>query len=112
VPPVVPPIVAPPGDFPGDSPADYVRRARAEFNAGRVEPALVILDAMRERFPAGSDEAWLLYGQLLEANSPSRDIRLALEFYRRLVMEYPQSNLVFEAQRRIAHLERFFFNIR
>ena len=118
VPPIAPPPqafappAAPPGIPPGDSPADYVRRARAEFNAGRVEPALVILDAMRERFPAGSDEAWLLYGQLLEANSPSRDIRLALEFYRRLVREYPQSNLVLEAQRRIAHLERFFFNIR
>ena len=114
VPPVAPPplVVTPPAVPPGDSPADYVRRARAEFNAGRVEPALVILDTMRLRFPAGSDEAWLLYGQLLEANSPSRDIRLALEFYRRLVNEYPQSNLVFEALRRIAHLERFFFNIR
>ncbi|MCL2381548.1 MAG: hypothetical protein FWC64_08125 [Treponema sp.] len=97
---------------PADSPSDYVRRARDEFDAGRVEPALVILDTMRVRFPAGSDEAWFLYGQLLEANSPSRDIRLSLEFYRRLVSEYPQSHRVLEAQRRIAHLERFFFTIR
>ena len=105
------PAIPPPLPL-ADSPADYVRRARAEFDAGRVAPALAILDEMRLRFPAGSDEAWLLYAQLFEANSPSRDIQQSLEFYRRLVSEYPHSNLVAEALRRIAHLERFFFNIR
>jgi TolA-binding protein len=103
---------APPA-IPGDAaPADYVRRARQEFDAGRVESALAILDAMRQRYPSGTDEAWWLYGQLLEANSPSRDIRLALEYYRRLVREYPQSLRASEAQRRIAYLERYYFNIR
>ena len=109
----VPPAIVPPPPAPlGDSPADYVRRAREEFDAGRVEPALAILDTMRLRFPSGSDEAWFLYGQLLEANSPSRDIRRALEFYHRLINEYPQSHRVQEALRRVAHLERFFFHIR
>ena len=118
LPPAIPPAASPEGTptereiASEGSPLEYVRRARQEFDAGRVEPALAILDAMRQRFPLGTDEAWWLYGQLLEANSPSRDIRLALEFYRRLVREYPQSNRVFEAQRRIAYLERFFFNIR
>jgi len=110
--PAVPPLAAPPPLPAADSPADYVRRARAEFDADRVAPALAILDEMRLRFPSGSDEAWLLYAQLFEANSPSRDIQQSLEFYRRLVNEYPHSNLVAQALQRIAHLERFFFNIR
>ena len=91
---------------------EYVERARQEFNAGRVEQALVILDTLRQHYPNGSDEAWFLYAQLLEANSPSRDIRLSLEFYRRLINEYPMSSRVQEAQRQIAYLERFYFNIR
>jgi len=73
---------------------------------------LTILDAMKQRYPSGSDEAWWLYGQLLEANSSSRDVRLALEYYRRLVREYPQSSRAGDAQRRIAYLERYYFNIR
>jgi hypothetical protein len=107
-----PPQAASPADPTYTTPADYVRRARQEFDVGRVEQALALLDAMRQRFPLGTDEAWWLYGQLLEANSPSRDIRLALEYYRRLVREYPQSNRVGAAQQRIAYLERYYFNIR
>jgi len=103
-PPAAPPRV--------ESASEFVRRARQEFNAGRIEPALGILDNMRQIYPEGTDEAWQLYGQLLEANSPSRDVRLALEYYRRLVNEFPFSDLVDEAQRRIAYLERFYFNIR
>ena len=99
--------------IPSDAPiSEYIRRARLEFDAGRVESALTILDAMKQRYPSGSDEAWWLYGQLLEANSSSRDVRLALEYYRRLVREYPQSSRAGDAQRRIAYLERFYFNIR
>jgi len=93
-------------------PDEYVRRARREYDAGRIEAALSILDLMKQRYPSGSDEAWWLYGQLLEANSPSRDIRLALEYYRRLLGEYPQSPRAGDAQRRIAYLERYYFNIR
>jgi hypothetical protein len=73
---------------------------------------LGILDSFRDRFPAGSDEAWWLYGQLLEANSPSKDIKSALGFYRRLLGEYPLSNRYEAAKRRIAYLEQFYFNIR
>lgn len=70
------------------------------------------MDTMQQRYPAGTDEAWWLYGQLLEANSPSRDIRLAMDYYRRLTKEYPQSPRAGDAQRRIAYLERYYFNIR
>jgi outer membrane protein assembly factor BamD (BamD/ComL family) len=93
-------------------PDEYIRRARQEYDAGRIESGLSVLDNFSVDYPSGTDEALWLYGQLLEANSPSRDIRLALEYYRRMVREFPQSSLVAEAQRRIAYLERYYFNIR
>jgi hypothetical protein len=92
-------------------PDEYVRRALEEYNAGRIAQALAIMERFRQHFPEGTDEAWWLLGQLLEANSPARDIALALEYYRRLVREFPQSQRVEAARRRIAYLERFYFNI-
>ena len=91
---------------------EYIQRARQEMDAGRVREAINVLDTMKQFYPQGSDEAWWLYGQLLEANSPSRDIRMALEYYNSLIREYPLSSRVTDAQRRIAYIERFFLNIR
>jgi outer membrane protein assembly factor BamD (BamD/ComL family) len=96
---------------PAVSPDSYVRQAQEEFDAGRIGSALSILDRFREQYPGGSDEAWWLYGQLFEANKPARDVRSALDYYRRLVREYPQSPRSRDAQRRIAFLERYYFNI-
>jgi TolA-binding protein len=92
-------------------PEDYLRRAREESDAGHVQQALAILEQFRSRFPQGSDEAWWLLGQLYEANSPYRNIRLAMDYYRRLIQEYPQSQRYGDARRRIAYLERYYFNI-
>jgi TolA-binding protein len=92
-------------------PAEFLRLAREEHQAGRSGEALGILDRFRELYPLGSDEAWWLYGQALETAGPQRNIRAALEYYRRLVQEYPQSPRCADARRRIAHLERFYFNI-
>jgi hypothetical protein len=93
-------------------PGDYPERARREFEAGRVASAIAVLDQFRERYPSGSDEVWWLYGQFYEAGSPFRDIRSALDYYRRLVREYPQSRRYNDARRRIAYLERYYINIR
>jgi hypothetical protein len=37
---------------------------------------------------------------------------MSLDYYRRLVREYPQSRRYNDASRRIAYLERFYINIR
>jgi hypothetical protein len=97
---------------PGALPETYFQKALEEFNAGRTGGAIAIMDSFRERFPSGSDEAWWLLGQFYEANSPSRDIRTSLDYYRRLVREYPQSRRYDDARQRIAYLERFYINIR
>ena len=94
-------------------PDELLRRAREEFNGGRIETALSFMDRLSANFPGSmNDEALWILGQLYEANSPLRDIRLSLDYYNRLTREYPQSLLVQEARRRIAFLERFYFNIR
>jgi hypothetical protein len=92
-------------------PEEYLRRAREESAAGHVQEALAILKQFGNRFPQGSDEAWWLLGQLYEANSPYRNIRLSMDYYRRLIREYPQSQRYGDARRRIAYLERYYFNI-
>jgi hypothetical protein len=101
-----------PSQLAADSPPDaYLKKAREEFSAGRIVTAISVLDLFRTRYPAGSDEAWWLYGQCYEANSPSRNILAALDYYRRLVRDFPQSGRATEARRRIAYLERYYINI-
>ena len=108
-----PPAILPPyvWDFPAD-PFDLLRVAREEFGEGRVAEAISRVDAFRAYYPSGSDEAWWLLGQFYEADSPSRNVLLALSYYRRLVSEFPQSGRLADARGRIAFIERFFLNIR
>jgi hypothetical protein len=109
----LPPVVVPPSEVP--PPAlpiiDYLQQAREAYTASQFPQAISALDQFREQYPAGTDEAWWLYGQSLEAASPSRDIRSALDYYRRLIREYPQSPRGNDARRRIAYLERYYFTI-
>ena len=93
------------------APETFLEKAREEFDAGRITQAISQLDMFHNRYPSGSDEAWWLYGQFYEANSPSRNILAALDYYRRLVREYPQSSRYNDARRRIAYLERYYINI-
>jgi hypothetical protein len=85
--------------------------AKTEYDAGRIASSLDALGKYRAANPFGSDELYWLYGQALEANGPTKDIKTALDYYRRLVDEYPQSARYGDARRRIAYLERFYFNI-
>jgi hypothetical protein len=96
----------------GDTDAEeYLRRAREEYQEERYPQAAALLDQFLERFPLGSDEAYWLYAQICEKQGPSRNIRLALDYYRRLVAGYPQSSHYNNARRRIAYLERYYINI-
>jgi len=92
-------------------PAEYLDKAKEEFAAGRVASAISFLDRFCEYYPSGTDETWWLYGQFFEANSPSRNILTALNCYRRLVQEYPQSSRFDDARKRIAYLQRYYINI-
>jgi hypothetical protein len=98
--------------LPEDTAAEeYLRRAREEYQGERFLQSAAILDQFLARFPLGSDEAYWLYAQLCEKQGPSRNIRLALDYYRRLTAGYPQSGHYNDARRRIAYLERYYINI-
>jgi outer membrane protein assembly factor BamD (BamD/ComL family) len=90
----------------------YIAQAQAAYNA--KEPALAIasLDNCLAAYPQGSDELWWLYGQIHEAAGAERNIKKAIDDYRRLLSEYPQSAHYTEARRRLAYLERYYVNIR
>jgi TolA-binding protein len=94
------------------SPEGLIAKAGEELDAGRIESALAVLEEFARLYPMGSDEAWWLFGQSYEARSPKRNILAALQYYRRLVDEYPQSIRASEARRRIAFLERSYIDIR
>ena len=92
-------------------PDELLRQAREAFNAGNASAAITLLDQFGEHYPGGNDELYWLYGQFYEANTLNRNIMLSLDYYRRLVREYPQSIHHNDARRRIAYLERFYINI-
>jgi len=93
------------------APGVILDRAREAFDGGNVPAAVALLEQFMESYPSGSDEVFWLFGQFYEANSPSRNILLSLDYYRRLTNEYPQSRRFNDARRRIAYLERFYINI-
>jgi len=92
-------------------PEEILKRAQDAFNGGKAAEAIALLDQYMEFYPGGDDELYWLYGQFYEANTPSRNILLSLDYYRRLVNEYPQSRRYNDAKRRISYLERFYVNI-
>jgi hypothetical protein len=93
------------------NPDELLLKAKEAFDEGKVQTAISFLDQYKYFFPSGSDEAYWLYGQFYEANTPDRNILLALDYYKRLTNEYPQSSRYSEARRRIQYLERFYINI-
>jgi hypothetical protein len=93
------------------SPEAVTQKAKENFDGGNIPAAIALLDQFMTDYPGGSDEVYWLLGQYYEANSPSRNILLSLDYYRRLVNEYPQSKRFNEARRRIAYLERYYINI-
>jgi len=92
-------------------PEEILKKAQDAFNGGKAADAIALLDQYTEFYPGGSDELYWMYGQFYEANTPSRNILLSLDNYRRLVNEYPQSGRYNDARRRISYLERFYINI-
>jgi hypothetical protein len=92
-------------------PEEILKKAQDAFNGGKAAEAIALLDQYTEFYPGGNDELYWMYGQFYEANTPSRNILLSLDYYRRLVNEYPQSTHYNDARRRISYLERFYINI-
>jgi TolA-binding protein len=93
---------------PGTTPENLLSLARDAYGGGRLEEALSYLGHFEAAYPAGSDEAYWLYGQIYETTGTTLDIRSALDYYRRLVRDYPQSTRYEDARRRISYIERYY----
>jgi len=93
------------------APEVLLQKAKESFDGGNIAAAIALLEQFMTDYPGGSDEAYWRLGQYYEANSPSRNILHSLDYYRRLIDEYPQSGRFNDARRRIAYLERYYINI-
>ena len=62
--------------------------------------------------PTGTDEAFFLYGQALELNGPTKDIKRAYAYYEKIRDEYPESAFWDRANDRVSYIERHYFDIR
>ncbi|MEJ5189378.1 MAG: tetratricopeptide repeat protein, partial [Breznakiellaceae bacterium] len=89
-----------------------LRQARDAYEKNQYAAALDLLNQMYDSYPAGTDEALWLMGQIFETQGPQRDIKKAYDAYKRLLEEFPTSSRYDEAQRRMRYIERFYFNIR
>lgn len=59
-----------------------------------------------------TDYALFMKGQLLEKNTPIRNIKESLTAYKTLVENYPDSKYWNQAKERAVYLERFYFSVR
>ena len=90
--------------------------AAARFEKERLEIGVGI-DLASEyelRYPAGKwrDEADFILAQLLEANSPFRDISRARATYRGILDQHPESVFAPAARDRVEYIDRHFFQVR
>ena len=97
---------------PPDSPEGMLLAAKNELGAGRTQSALAILDRFLAKYPAGTDEAYYLYGLALEQNGPLKDIRRAYSYYKKVVDAYPESPYWDKADERVSYIQRYYFDIR
>ncbi len=91
---------------------DLLKKAHEAYDSKKYSECLDYLTEFFNRSATKLDEALYLQGQALEANSPSKNIKAALDIYETLVKRYPQSKYWKKANERIIYIQRMYFNIR
>jgi hypothetical protein len=84
-------------------------KAETAFQAANYQEAAVFIGQSLEL--STDDKGLFLKGQIYEAKSPVRDLRLALNAYQQLADTFPMSLLRPDALKRITYLKRFYFTI-
>jgi outer membrane protein assembly factor BamD (BamD/ComL family) len=74
--------------------------------------ALSFVNKFLETSNSSIDEALYLKGQILEKPFAQRNIRDALDCYKKIISSYPQSDFWDKSDERIKYIQRFYFNIR
>ncbi|HNY22206.1 MAG TPA: hypothetical protein PKO22_08675 [Treponemataceae bacterium] len=94
------------------NPDELLQKARASLSNGDAAAALTQLDSFFGLAVSALDEGWFLRGQAYEANTPSRDMKKALEAYETLTAAYPDSARWKDADARIRYIRQFYLRIR
>jgi hypothetical protein len=89
--------------------SDLYTQTQTAFQAADFAKAAELIE--QSLAEAIDDRALFLKGQIYEAKSPVRNIRLSLDAYQQLVNTFPLSPLHLDAQKRITYLRRFYFTI-
>ena len=95
----------------GDVLVDAALAARKQGDAGL---GIDLLAEYGRRYPEGDrrDEVAFVTAQLLEAESPFRDLKRARDLYEALLRQFPESAHAAEAAERLRYLDRHFFTVR
>ena len=86
-------------------------KARTGISSKKYDDAYTALTQYLEFSTDNRDEALYLLGQLLESDSPYKNIKQAVETYQTLCDSYPASKYWDNANKRIVYLKRFYINI-
>jgi hypothetical protein len=91
-----------------------IQAARMQKARSETGLALDLAGEYSRRFPQGSwrDEADFLTAQLLEADSPFRDLVRARALYQAILTDRPESPFADTARRRVQYIDRHFFDVR
>ena len=88
-----------------------LEKARTGVSSKKYDDAYTALTQYLEFSTDNRDEALYLLGQLLESDSPYKNIKQAVETYQTLCDSYPASKYWEQANKRIVYLKRFYINI-
>ena len=91
---------------------DLLEQAKSAYENKDYENALSLVNQFLELSNFSVDEALFLKGQILEKPFANRNIREALNCYKKIISSYPQSSFWDKADERIKYIQRFYFNIR
>ena len=87
-------------------------KAQEAYNNKEYEKALSLVKEYINTNTTLLDKAYYLQGQILEAQSPVRNIRSAIDSYGYVIKNYPASDLWKSANNRTTYLKRFYIDIR
>ncbi|MDR2601183.1 MAG: hypothetical protein LBC53_01835 [Spirochaetaceae bacterium] len=88
-----------------------LKEAEAAYNSGDISGALESLAKLGETAD-WNDKALYLQGKSFEAAGPLRNIKKSMAAYSSITNNFPQSIYYEEAAKRIAYLNKFYFNIK
>lgn len=94
-----------------DRSKNLLEEAKKSLNEKKYELALAQIQAYLDSSSVKIDEALYVQGQILEADSPVKNVKNALDSYDTLIKRYPASKFWSKANKRRIFIKRFYIDI-